>query len=137
MTSGRKKGTAKTGGRRKGTPNKVTVAIREAALAFGPDAIAELARLMHDGQTEHVRIAACREILDRAYGKARQSVEHTGRDNGPIEVRALPDREKMRRLACFLLEDKAITISDGTMQIADNLEPNADLPKPANQIATS
>ena len=131
MAPGRKKGTSKTGGRQKGTPNKVTVAIREAALEYGPDAIAELARLMHDGQTDHVRIAACREILDRAYGKARQSIEHTGHDNGPIAVETLPDKEKMRRLACFLLEDQMITIKgDGKMRINEDPEPNPDFPNP-------
>ena len=86
MAAGRKRGTPKTGGRRKGTPNKVTVAVREAALQHGPAAIVELARLMTEGQSDQVSIAACREILDRAYGKARQSVEHTGHDSGPIVV---------------------------------------------------
>lgn len=127
MAPGRKKGTTKTGGRQKGTPNKISVAIREAALEYGPEAIAELARLIHDGQTDHVRIAACREILDRAYGKARQSIEHTGHDNGPITVRTLPDKEKMRRLACFLLEDHVITLKDdGKMRVNENLESAAD-----------
>ncbi len=126
MTPGRKKGTPKTGGRRKGTPNKVTVAVREAALQHGPAAVAELARLMTEGQTEHVRIAACREILDRAYGKSRQSIEHTGHDRGPITVK-LPDREKMRRLACFLLEDQAVALDeDGKIRVKNNLGPSAD-----------
>lgn len=105
MAPGRKKGTPKTGGRRKGTPNKVTVAVREAALQHGPAAVAELARLMKEGQSEQVRIAACREMLDRAYGKARQSVEHTGHDSGPIVVKQLSDKERMRRFAFFMLED--------------------------------
>ena len=96
----------KTGGRRKGTPNKVTVAVREAALEHGPAAVEELARLMTEGRTDQVRIAACREILDRAYGKSRQAIEHTGADAGPIAVTTLSDREKMRRLACFMLEDR-------------------------------
>ncbi len=104
MAAGRKKGTPKTGGRRKGTPNKVTVAVREAALQHGPDAIAELARLITEVKSEQVRIAACREILDRAYGKARQALEHTGPDSGPVIVRKLSDRELARRLAFFLMK---------------------------------
>ena len=118
MAPGRKKGTAKTGGRRKGTPNKVTVAVREAALQHGPAAVAELARLMTEGQSEQVRIAACREMLDRAYGKARQSLEHTGHDSGPIVVKDIGAKERMRRMALFLLEDQGsgtVIEHDGVM----------------------
>ena len=103
MAPGRKKGSPKTGGRQKGTPNKVTVEIREVALQHSKPAVAELARLMKEGQSEQVRIAACREILDRAHGKSRQSVEHTGHDAGPIAVKELPDKEKMRRLRCLTI----------------------------------
>ena len=106
MAPGRKKGTPKTGGRRKGTPNKVTVAVREAALPHGPAAVAELARLMIDGESEQVRISACREILDRAYGKSRQALEHTGQDSGPIVVQEIGDKERIRRLALFFIEDE-------------------------------
>ena len=35
----------KTGGRRKGTPNKATAEIRALALGYGPQALQELARL--------------------------------------------------------------------------------------------
>ncbi len=114
MAPGRKKGTPKTGGRRKGTLNKVTVAVREAALQHGPAAVAELARLMTEGRTDQVRIAACREILDRAYGKSRQSVEHTGHDAGPIVVKEISDKEKMRRLALFFLEDQESNASSSS-----------------------
>lgn len=30
-----------------------------------------------------------REMLDRAHGKAKQAVEHTGKDGGPIETKTL------------------------------------------------
>jgi hypothetical protein len=33
------------------------------------------------------RIKAARELLDRAYGRARQALEHTGAEGGPIEVK--------------------------------------------------
>ena len=137
MASGRKTGTAKTGGRSKGTPNKVTLAIREAALLHGPNALAELARLMTAGQTEHVRLAACKEVLDRAYGKSRQSIEHTGHDSGPIAIKKLDDKEKMRRLACFLLEDKVVARdNDGRIRLETCLAPESvvseDLLEPEN-----
>jgi Xaa-Pro aminopeptidase len=79
-------------------------------LQHSETAVAELARLMVEGQSEQVRVAACREILDRAHGKSRQSVEHTGHGAGPIAVQELPDKEKMRRLATFLLEDGIVTL---------------------------
>jgi len=137
MAPGRKKGTPKTGGRRRGTPNKVTLEVRDAALPHGPEAVAELARLMNEGQTEHVRIAACREILDRAYGKSRQSIEHTGHNSGPITVMKVSDRERMRRLACFLLEDQAVALDeDGKLRVNKNLGPNADdAPESTDSIA--
>lgn len=34
------------------------------------------------------RITAARELLDRAYGKARIALEHTGPDGGPVQVDA-------------------------------------------------
>jgi hypothetical protein len=114
MRPGRKKGTPKTGGRRKGTPNKVTAEVREVASQHSETAVAELARLMVEGQSEQVRVAACREILDRAHGKSRQSVEHTGHGAGPIAVKELPDKEKMRRLATFLLQDGIVTLDGGS-----------------------
>jgi hypothetical protein len=69
----------------------VFLAIREAALRHGPAAVDELARIMKEGQCEQVHIAACREILDRAYGKARQTLEHTGNDAGPIVMKEIGD----------------------------------------------
>ncbi len=70
----------KTGGRQKGTPNKATAQVRAVALDHAPSALAELARLATGAENEATRVAACREILDRAYGKPKQEVdiEHTG-----------------------------------------------------------
>src|SRR5687767_7035377 len=60
----------KTGGRQKGTPNKATAEVRGLAMEHGPAAIAELARLSTEAQSETARISACNAILERAYGKA-------------------------------------------------------------------
>lgn len=68
----------KTGGRALGTPNKVTAEIRDAARKHGPAALAELARIMTSSPSDGARIAACREILDRAYGKAPQAITGEG-----------------------------------------------------------
>ncbi len=66
----------KTGGRKKGTPNKATAEVRTLASEYGPHAIKELARLagfVEDAapaQSDTARIAALGMLLDRSYGKA-------------------------------------------------------------------
>ena len=62
------------GGRHKGTPNQATSEFRVAARLHADDALRELARIMKHGVSETARIAACKEILDRGYGKSPQAV---------------------------------------------------------------
>lgn len=62
----------KTGGRQKGTPNKATADVKAMAMQYAPAAMAELARLCVEAESEPARVAAIKEIMDRAYGKARQ-----------------------------------------------------------------
>lgn len=64
----------KTGGRVAGTLNRATRDIKEAARAHGPAALKTLSSLMLTAESEQARIAAAKEILDRAYGKATQPV---------------------------------------------------------------
>lgn len=86
------------GGRQKGTPNKVSLEIRELARAYGPEAIAELARLAGltkgaGSDNEQTRVSAIKELLDRGYGKATQVI--AGDDTKPpvkLEVTAAGDR---------------------------------------------
>jgi hypothetical protein len=68
------KGT-RIGGRQKGTPNKATAEIRAAAQEYGPEALKTLVRLMRNTKDNPTAArAAAGEILDRAYGKAHQSI---------------------------------------------------------------
>jgi hypothetical protein len=60
-----------------GHPNKITREIKEIAHQYGPGALKELARIATQGESEAARVAACREILDRAYGKAMQPIQGT------------------------------------------------------------
>lgn len=88
-TAGRKRTPAKKvpgSGRKKGTPNKATAEIKGLAQQHGADAIQTLATLMQKADSDTARIAAAKELLDRGYGKARQAVEHTGNDGGPITL---------------------------------------------------
>src|SRR5262245_65529296 len=62
-------------GRKPGSVNKVAASIREICQKAAPELVAELLRLAKHGKHEMTRIAAAREVLDRAYGKAKQHVD--------------------------------------------------------------
>lgn len=66
----------KTGGRVKGSVNKATASIRDAARQYTEEAILTLAEVMRDTeQTGPARVAAVNALLDRGYGKPHQSVD--------------------------------------------------------------
>jgi hypothetical protein len=68
----------KTGGRKKGTPNKSTAEIKNLAQSHGAAAINRLAEMgglvpgVEPALSEQSQIAACNEVLDRAYGRPTQ-----------------------------------------------------------------
>lgn len=73
MSVGRPKGLPRTGGRKAGTPNKVTADVRAMAQKYGPKALKVLGEIMGGtAQPAAARVAAAKELLDRAYGKAPQ-----------------------------------------------------------------
>ena len=69
-------------GRPKGRSNVATLehkaTIEELARAHAPDAIKALVKIAKTGASESARVAAASSLLDRAYGKPRQAVEHSG-----------------------------------------------------------
>ncbi len=68
-------------GRPKGKPNAITADVREAAQQYGADALRTLADIMGgEDQPAAARVAASKEILDRAYGKSPQALEHSSPD---------------------------------------------------------
>lgn len=78
--AGRKRTPAKKvpgSGRKKGSLNKVTAEIKGLAQQHGADAIQTLAILMQQADSDTARIAAAKELLDRGYGKARQTIDTT------------------------------------------------------------
>lgn len=78
------KGT-RIGGRKKGTPNKVTADIRAAAQKHGPAMIEALARIATKGESEAARVSAINALLDRGYGKAAQPLTGEGGE-GPVKM---------------------------------------------------
>ena len=64
-------------GRPLGSPNKLTRPVKELAADQGPASIAKLIQLRDHAESEQVQYAACRELLDRGLGKARQELDVT------------------------------------------------------------
>jgi hypothetical protein len=83
------------GGRQPGVPNRATADVKAMALVHTPAAIQELARLSTEAESEPARVAAIKELLDRAYGKARQTLDV----DATIRVDWAAKAETARRLA--------------------------------------
>jgi len=77
---------AKYGGRQKGTPNKVTAEIQAIAREYGPDAVEKLWRIAGKSKSDSAKVAAIRELLDRGYGKAPQSMTLKGDPANPLMI---------------------------------------------------
>lgn len=73
-------------GRPKGSLNKVTASVKEAAQAFTDDALKVLATIMRDGESEAARVAAANSILDRGHGKPKQALVGGDDDDRPIKA---------------------------------------------------
>jgi D-alanyl-D-alanine carboxypeptidase len=71
-------------GRPKGIPNKSTAEIKELAQTYSAKALETLSAIMRNSDNDAARIAAAKELLDRGYGKATQSMEHTGANGVPL-----------------------------------------------------
>lgn len=106
-----KGGARPNSGRKKGSPNKITAEVRSIAQQYGEQAIKMLADMMVAGESETARIAAAKEILDRAYGKASQLIEGPG-ENGEhlIENKTTIDpkklnNEQLKALASIRIND--------------------------------
>ena len=74
------------GGRKKGTPNKATIAIKDAARVYTEQALLTLAEVMADeDQPAAARVSAANALLDRGYGKP-SNVIAGDEDGGPIKT---------------------------------------------------
>lgn len=103
--AGRPKGLPKTGGRTKGTPNRVTADIKALAQTYGPDAIDTLAEIMrNEAAPEAARISAAKELIDRGFGKAVQTVQSTGADGGPIQFSDMTE-QRFKKIAQELADE--------------------------------
>jgi hypothetical protein len=103
-----KRGGKRSGaGRKKGTKlpsGEQVVSLQELARTHTELALNALMRVCCESGAPAV--SAANSILDRGYGKAPQSIEHTGKDGGPIQTESLSELELGRRLAFLLAKAK-------------------------------
>jgi hypothetical protein len=89
------KGGARPGaGRKRGSVSKAKLDLAERAKEYADEMLATLHQIAVSGESEPARVTAACALLDRGYGKPRQSVEMTGKDGGPIEHSVVNDAER-------------------------------------------
>ncbi len=101
MNIKRKGGFRPGAGRPKGVPNRITQPLKELAAQYSPDAIQAIRRLMGQSTNDAVRLAAARELLDRALGRPAQSVALTA---GPAFTLEQETTENLLELKAYLEE---------------------------------
>ena len=82
-------------GRKPGKIGEAKRALAEMAKDHAPKALQTLAEIAATGQSEAARVSAANALLDRAYGRPPQSVEHTGDGGGPIKAQVTLDVGKL------------------------------------------
>ncbi len=76
-------------GRKAGVPNKLTFILKEAAAEHGNEILSTLMGIIRDSETPaNVTVAACRELLDRGFGRPAVSIEVQ-----PLNVNVFPPKE--------------------------------------------
>jgi hypothetical protein len=56
-----------------------------------PEALHAILRIMAGSKQDRAKLAAAQYVLDRAWGKPKESVELSGADGGPIETKQTLD----------------------------------------------
>lgn len=92
MARGSKPG-ERRGGRKPGVPNKATRDLKALAQKYAPEALKKLASIMRNSDSDAAKVAAIKEIFDRGYGKALQTVG--GENGGPLKVIIQSDDAKV------------------------------------------
>ena len=95
----------KTGGRRKGSANKITATMQEMARPYAKKALKVVYKLLKDDSAA-IRLQAGKELLDRGYGKAMQVTESKIDQTVKVDV---TDTELARRAAFILAKADHVT----------------------------
>ena len=99
---GRKPGSRKTGGRKRGTPNRITIKMggtfAETAKEFDGEALATLVEVMRDkAASPSARVRAAELVLDRAHGKAAPALPALVPRSELAQLVALAQEHERRR----------------------------------------
>lgn len=77
---GKREGAGRPKGSRSAATKDEIANLSEMAKMHSPDALEALVKIAKDGESEAARVSAANSILDRAYGKPQQAVDHTSSD---------------------------------------------------------
>ena len=80
------KGSEKTGGRVKGSKNKIGADVRALAQEYGAEAIEQLVQLMRNGENGQTKVAAIKELLNRGYGQATTKIDADVNGSFVVEI---------------------------------------------------
>jgi len=95
----------KTGGRKKGVPNKVTLKREAEVRASGLAPLDHMLAVMRDETAEPARRDEMAKAAAPYVHPKLASVEHTGAGKGPIQVEDRSPRDLARRIALALASD--------------------------------
>ena len=88
-------------GRPKGRRDTATVgqlaSLEELARTHTETALNALVAIAQSGESEAARVAAANALLDRGYGRPKQALIHTGKDDGPVQIENVSAREIIER----------------------------------------
>ena len=115
-------------GRAKGTRNKIVPEIRLIAQNYGLEALMVAVRIMRNPKAENMeRLAASREVMNRAYGRAAET-----RDinlTGEIHIESLSDRQLFALLTRIDGAIEGARRDGDDAEAFDGLEPPGGLPQ--------
>lgn len=102
-------------GRKPGVPNKNSAELRQFAQGHGTAAIEKLCYLMENSENEKIVIMACKELLDRGYGRSTVGMSYSEVDHANEEAEAEEFRQKLIKLAEDVLGNEEAPETDGRL----------------------
>jgi hypothetical protein len=124
---GRPPGQPKTGGRKKGTPNRATNEVKSIAQQHGPEIIDELYRIATSSASDGDRIQAARTLLERGYGRPASPIHLSGPDGGPIDfmilVKSIHTQEHVDTIIKMLTGDQLLSLAERFVEIIAGGDP--------------
>ena len=86
---GPRPGSGRPKGARSAATKEHIATLSELAREHTDTAIAALVSVATSSESDSARVSAATALLDRAYGKPVQAVEHSGEDGGPLVVEVI------------------------------------------------